>query len=195
MEEVGLSHLFSISRQLNITLSLASLSTLLVRYQVPNDPTMARRKRVFDDADDSDTSYSPEDDDIFDRDEDINQDSDLETDITDPNDLGVNDVDVDDQLLLFDGNAHPPQYYRNGIENFNEVDIENGDYVPGTEKLLDAIQEAWRGLFANRDHSWFLLTESAGFATQSASFVVIAWLARALRRSPLPFSKTSSTGS
>jgi hypothetical protein len=133
-------------------LSLASLSTLLVRYQVPNDPTMARRKRIFDDADDSDTSYSPEDDDvfdrddeddIFDRDEDINQDSDLETDITDPNDLGVNDVDVDDQLLLFDGNAHPPEYYRNGIENFNEVDIENGDYAPGTEKLLDAIQGAW----------------------------------------------------
>jgi len=104
---------------------------------------MARRKQVFDDVDDSDTSYSPEDDDVFDRDEEVGQDSDLETDITDPDDLGVDDVDVDDQLLLFDGNIHPPEYYRNDIENFNEADIENGSYAPGTQILLDSIQEAW----------------------------------------------------
>jgi len=40
----------------------------------------------------------------------------------------------------------------------------------------------------------FLLIESVGSATQSASFVVIAWLARALMRSLLAFSKTSLTG-
>jgi hypothetical protein len=75
----------------------------------------------------------------------------LEPDITDPDDLGVNDVDVDDQLLLFDGNAHPPEYYRNGIENFNEVDIENGDYALGPRNYLMRSKTHGRGLIANRD--------------------------------------------
>jgi len=38
---------------------------------------MARRKQIFDGFDDSDTSYSPEDD-VFDRDEKVGQNSDLE---------------------------------------------------------------------------------------------------------------------
>ena len=61
----------------------------------------------------------------------------METEITEP------EVDIDDQILLFDGNVHPPEYYRNAIENSHEAEIEDGDYAPGTEKLLNAIQESW----------------------------------------------------
>jgi hypothetical protein len=74
----------------------------------------------------------------------------VETDMTGPEDLGddlddgVDDVDVDDQICLFDRNVHPPEYYRNGAVTFNETaEVEGGDYSAGTEMLLDAVQEHW----------------------------------------------------
>ena len=53
------------------------------------------------------------------------------------------EADVEDQLSLFDGNAHPPEYYRRAIEEFNESDFEGEDYSPGTTMLIDAIEEQW----------------------------------------------------
>lgn len=51
------------------------------------------------------------------------------------------DVDVEDQLQLFGGNAHPPEYYRRAIEEFNESDFEGEDYSPRITILINAIKE------------------------------------------------------
>lgn len=51
------------------------------------------------------------------------------------------EADAEDQLPLFGGNAHPPEYYRRAIEEFNESDFEGEDYSPGTTMLIDAIEE------------------------------------------------------
>lgn len=108
---------------------------------------MGRRKHSIDDTDDSDVSYSPEDNTVFDTDEEVNEVSGVEIDITDPKDLGdnldngVNNVNVDDQIYLFDGNVHPHEYYQNGVVTFNETKVEGGDYSAGTKILLDAVQE------------------------------------------------------
>ena len=53
------------------------------------------------------------------------------------------EADVEDQLPLFGGNAHSPEYYRRAIEEFNESDFEGEDYSPGTTMLIDAIEEQW----------------------------------------------------
>lgn len=86
---------------------------------------------------DSDTSLSPsDDDDLFDDDDDLFDDdddlfdvddnnlddatqaTDLDTDDPETNKLDVDeDVDVDGQVQLYDGNVHPPEYYRRRIEN------------------------------------------------------------------------------
>ncbi|KND85610.1 hypothetical protein TOPH_09291, partial [Tolypocladium ophioglossoides CBS 100239] len=113
---------------------------------------MAGRKHRFDHANDSDASYSPDDeygeDDCFDKNE--ADDSSPETEATDIEDLSCDDedrgldVDVDDQIQLFGGNVHPPEYYRRAIEGFNDSAYEAQDYSDGSKLLLDACEEQWR---------------------------------------------------
>ena len=71
--------------------------------------------------------------------------SSLETDVTDVEDLGLDDedvnIDVEDQILLFDRIVHPPEYYQNGVEEFNENAFEGEDYNPGSMILLNAVEE------------------------------------------------------
>ncbi|KAH8652841.1 C2H2 finger domain protein [Ilyonectria robusta] len=110
---------------------------------------MRRRQRLFGDADDSDASFSPEDDEVFD----VNEDevSDAETDITEINPFDdVDDhVDVDDLTQLLD-NVHPPEYYHRIAAEVNEGALDGQDYSPGTEKLLNAVEEHWQ-LFCNKN--------------------------------------------
>lgn len=104
---------------------------------------MRRHQRLFDDADDSDASFSPEDDTVFDVNED--EASDAETDITEINPFDdVDDhVDVDDLTQLLD-NVHPPEYYQRIAAEVNEGALDGQDYSPGTEKLLNAVEEHWQ---------------------------------------------------
>lgn len=53
------------------------------------------------------------------------------------------DVDIDDQVQLFSGNVHPPQYYRRAVEEFNESAYDSQHYSPGSTLLLDATEERW----------------------------------------------------
>ncbi|KAH8654664.1 hypothetical protein BGZ61DRAFT_524198 [Ilyonectria robusta] len=110
---------------------------------------MRRHQRLFDDADDSDASFSPEDDTIFDVNED--EASDAETDITEINPFDdVDDhVDVDDLTQLLD-NVHPPEYYQRIAAEVNEGALDGQDYSTGTEKLLNAVEEHWQ-LFCNKN--------------------------------------------
>ncbi|KAH0593457.1 hypothetical protein MHUMG1_08915 [Metarhizium humberi] len=102
---------------------------------------MARHRRSPD-ADDSESSFSPEIESCFDVDE-----VDLSGDETDGTDLDVQDndnLDVEDQIQLFGGNIHPPEYYRLGIEQFNESSFGGEDYSHGSTVLLDAIEVQWQ---------------------------------------------------
>ena len=102
---------------------------------------MNRQQRSFD-ADGSDASFSPEDDSCFDEDEaDLSGD---ETEATEFNAQGNDNLDIDDEIKLFGGNIHPPEYYRRGIEEFNENSFVGEDYSPGSTKLLDAIEMQWQ---------------------------------------------------
>ncbi|KAF5131527.1 hypothetical protein E5D57_007882 [Metarhizium anisopliae] len=101
---------------------------------------MARPRRSPD-ADDSESSFSPEIESCFDVDE-----VDLSGDETDVTDLNVHNdnLDVEDQIQLFGGNIHPPEYYRLGIEQFNESSFGGEDYSHGSTVLLDAIEVQWQ---------------------------------------------------
>ena len=108
---------------------------------------MTRHRRPADEADDSDASFSAgEDDNLFDVDE---SERGWDTDATDPEDLNIDDADVDadidveDQVQLFGGNVHPPEYYRRAVEEFNESAFDCEDYSSGTTLLLDAVEEQW----------------------------------------------------
>ena len=72
---------------------------------------------------DSDASFSldEEDSNFFDVSDD--EGSCLETDATDIEDLGIDvdaDVDLEDQIQLFSGNVHPPEYYRRAVQELNK---------------------------------------------------------------------------
>jgi hypothetical protein len=113
--------------------------------------TMARRVRALPPPYDSDASYSPETedvgDDIFDPEGSDLSGSDREPTEVDDEALGDNDgttdIDVDDQIQLFGGNVHPPEYYRQAVENFNEEDYEKQDYSDGSLVLLNACEAQW----------------------------------------------------
>ena len=100
---------------------------------------------------DSDASYSPDDDDassdLFDHDE--ADKSDPETAATDVDELRSrsedcnSDVDTEDQAQLFEGNAYPPEYYRQAVEHFNVSAYETQDYSDGSKLLQDACKENW----------------------------------------------------
>ena len=106
---------------------------------------MARRRHpVIDDSDDQ--SADGDGSDLFDIAED---DCGSDTDATSIEDLDISDAEVDDeadvkdQIALFGGNVHPPEYYRQAVEEFNESTFDCEDYSPGTTSLLDAVKEQW----------------------------------------------------
>ncbi|GKT52612.1 uncharacterized protein ColSpa_12793 [Colletotrichum spaethianum] len=113
---------------------------------------MLTRQRRHTNAYDPDDSFSPSDDDsskgtfksndnVFDVDEDEDG---SDTDVTDLEDLEENaQPDVDDQIKLFGGNLHPPEYWRKAVEEMNESDFECQDYSPSTTALLDNVEEQW----------------------------------------------------
>ncbi|KAI9148655.1 C2H2 finger domain-containing protein [Paramyrothecium foliicola] len=98
------------------------------------------------DASDSDASSClGEADGIFDSNELGDSDTEtIDTDFEDTETLGKPNIDIDDQLGLFDGNLHPPEYYRQGIKEFNESALDEEDYSPGSQVLLDDIENQWR---------------------------------------------------
>jgi len=59
-----------------------------------------------------------------------------ETDLTDP-------TDVADSAWLLADNDHPPEYYLQLAEDFDETEDAREDYSPGTTILLDRIEEQW----------------------------------------------------
>jgi hypothetical protein len=74
---------------------------------------MPRHRQILADSDDSDASFSPEDDEVFDVDE---FEGDLDSEATSVEDLDVDDdpdleIDFEDQIQLFGGNVHPLEYY------------------------------------------------------------------------------------
>ncbi|KAH7012484.1 C2H2 finger domain protein [Microdochium trichocladiopsis] len=101
---------------------------------------MPRRQRSRKDEYDSDDSFSPED--VFDVDEEA---SDAESDITevDPFDDVDCHVDVEDLADLL-GAAHPPEFYQRIAEQVDDSDLDTQDYSPGTERLLDAVEDHWQ---------------------------------------------------
>ncbi|KAI3340357.1 C2H2 finger domain protein [Ustulina deusta] len=56
---------------------------------------------------------------------------------------GLIELNVEDQLKLFKGNTHPPEYYRQAVVTFNTSDYESEDYALGTTRYLDGIEEQW----------------------------------------------------
>ncbi|RFU32107.1 hypothetical protein B7463_g4224, partial [Scytalidium lignicola] len=95
--------------------------------------------------DGSDTSSSSEDDPVFDIDD---LESNLESEATNVENLDIDDdhdleIDLEDQIQLFGGNIHPPEYYRQALTEFNESAFDSEDYCPGTNLLLDAVEEQW----------------------------------------------------
>ncbi|XP_044715124.1 uncharacterized protein HRG_11392 [Hirsutella rhossiliensis] len=113
---------------------------------------MTRRARHSAISYDSDASYSPQnefdDGGLFDKVEPLHSDTYAEA--TDVEDLNFNDADgfvdadVEDQVQLFGGNVHPPEYYREAVEKFNETAYEAQDYSDGSLLLLDACDAQWR---------------------------------------------------
>lgn len=106
---------------------------------------MPRRRQILTNADDSDASLSPEGDEVFDVDE-FEGDSDSEA--TSVEDLDVDDdldleIDFEDQIQLFGGNVHPPEYYRQAVKEFNETAFNSEDYSKGSTKLLDTVEQQW----------------------------------------------------
>ncbi|KAB5513055.1 hypothetical protein GE09DRAFT_1267713, partial [Coniochaeta sp. 2T2.1] len=109
--------------------------------------SMPRLKHTIDVEDGADSSFSPNDSDLIDS-ADEDEDSGSDTEATDielsdnPDDEDENGA-VEQQAALFDGNAHPIEYYRQGIEEFDEDDFDDG-YAPGTREQLDSLEDEWR---------------------------------------------------
>ncbi|CAG9951164.1 unnamed protein product [Clonostachys rosea f. rosea IK726] len=54
------------------------------------------------------------------------------------------EVDFKDAVNLFGGNTHPPEYYQNAVKDFDESHYDGQDYSPGSDILLDAIEDTWK---------------------------------------------------
>lgn len=115
---------------------------------------MPRRQHRCTDSDDSDASFSP-DDEVFDVDDNEDNIPSAATRVKDVDFAGIDDedfdnvgdfdaeMDVEDQIQLFDGNLHPPEYWIQAVEQFREEDYTDGEYAEGTQKLIDGIEEHW----------------------------------------------------
>ncbi|KAH6975591.1 hypothetical protein EDB80DRAFT_900152 [Ilyonectria destructans] len=119
---------------------------------------MPRRHRSRNDEYDSDDSPSPENV-VFDLNQEV---SDAETDITEIDPLDDVDchVDIEDLPDLLDGAVYPPEYYRRIAE---EV-FDKQDYSPGTERLLNAVEDHWSAS-AERTDSGTRINASSRFTS------------------------------
>jgi hypothetical protein len=84
-------------------------------------------------------------------------------DINDENGNGFKgDIDIKNQIQLFDGNVYPLEYYRQGLEEFNENNFDSEDYNNRPTMLLDSIEDDWNlcliySLSFHDDEDWNLL--------------------------------------
>ena len=46
--------------------------------------------------------------------------------------------------ILFDGNLHPPEFYRRGIESLDEESYDRKEYSPTFTVLIDQAEKQWR---------------------------------------------------
>ncbi|KAK8859446.1 C2H2 finger domain-containing protein [Apiospora arundinis] len=116
---------------------------------------MPRHGRSYPDPDDSDASFSPDGDEVFDVDDSEDENMSAATSVKDFYTAGIHDqdldeiddvdaeVDVEDQIQLFGGNLHPPEYYIQSMEVFNQDDYESEDYKEGTTRLINSVEEQW----------------------------------------------------
>ncbi|KAK1989614.1 hypothetical protein LX36DRAFT_665058 [Colletotrichum falcatum] len=98
---------------------------------------MPPRRRPFVDAYDSDSSFSPSN-------ADTSEDTVANENVSDLYENEDLEEHTEDQVTLFDGNLHTPEYWRNAIENINESDFECPDYSNSMTKALNNIKEQWR---------------------------------------------------
>ena len=96
---------------------------------------MPRHWQTLADPDESDALSSHEDDEVFDVDE---FEGDSDTEATSAVALDVDDdldaeIDIEDQIQLFGGNVHPPEYYQQAVEEFNESAFDSEDYKSRVE--------------------------------------------------------------
>ena len=82
------------------------------------------------------------------------EDSQYDTDLTEPEDEGSQDRDVSNAALLFADNEHPPEYYIQQLKNFDETEYKKEDYGKGTTALLNRVEEKWSqyGSSSNRSY-------------------------------------------
>lgn len=74
------------------------------------------------------------------------EDSRSDTDLTDFEDDAAppgDSNDANDAALLFADNEHPPEYYIQQLQNFDETIYTQEDYGKGTTDLLDRIEGKW----------------------------------------------------
>lgn len=94
---------------------------------------MARRCWNFDLlSDDSDSSERESTEDGY-----------YDTDLTEPEDEGLQDKDVSNTALLFADNKHLLEYYIQQLANFDETNYIKEDYGKGTTALLNQVEEKW----------------------------------------------------
>ncbi|KAI1314531.1 hypothetical protein F5Y16DRAFT_407002 [Xylariaceae sp. FL0255] len=123
------------------------LERVLSGYVAPD--SMPRRKRSRSHSDDPDAPSSPDHDEISDVDDSGHDLPPAATGVENPDAAGSDDedldaaVDVEDQIELFGGNLHPPEYYSRAMEVFNQDDYESEDYKTGTTLLLDSVEGQW----------------------------------------------------
>lgn len=104
---------------------------------------MPRLKHTTAMNDDSDSSFSLHDGDSANEDEESGSDTEMpDMELSDNTSDKDDDEGAEKQGVLFDGNAHPPEYYRQGIETFNEDDLDDG-YASGTRAQLDSLEDDW----------------------------------------------------
>jgi hypothetical protein len=68
-------------------------------------------------------------------------DSVFETDLADPKENAAQPVHASDVTLLFADNEHPPEYYIQQLNAFNEAIYKREDYDKGNTALLDRVGE------------------------------------------------------
>lgn len=66
---------------------------------------------------------------------------------TGPATLGTGDksrlLEEFNEIILHDGNVHPPEYYLDGIENTNLDDYRRKEYAAGTEREIRHAEDQW----------------------------------------------------
>lgn len=68
----------------------------------------------------------------------------LDTDLTDINEFADNNnEDDEDKAWLFPNEDHPPEYYLQQLEVFNEQEYAKEDYKDSSTRLLNRMEDQW----------------------------------------------------